>query len=170
MKKLLVFSAVSAAIALTEAAVTVTGVNALQRWPWNGLVDVDFTIAGAGAGDVFTIDLSAEYAGGDKKIAAYTYTTEPIAGNGSHRITWNMGKDYPEFRAEDLCVSVTATPFSDKIRELASSLYQDERGDSLAKPPPSLPRRVNASLFRIGDDPRGPIKYPRTSTPNKCRQ
>ena len=113
MKKLLVFSAVSAAIALTEAAVTVTGVNALQRWPWNGLVDVDFTIAGAGAGDVFTIDLSAEYAGGDKKIAAYTYTTEPIAGNGSHRITWNMGKDYPEFRAEDLCVSVTATPFSD---------------------------------------------------------
>ena len=113
MKKLLVLSAVSAAIALVEAAVTITGVNARQRWPWNGLVDVDFTIAGAGTGDAFAIDLSAEYAGGDKKIAAYTYTTEPIAGNGSNRITWNMGKDYPEFRAEDLCVSVTATPLSD---------------------------------------------------------
>lgn len=113
MKKLLIFSTVSAAIVLAEAAITITGVNARQRWPWNGLVDVDFTIAGAGAGDVFAIDISAEYAGGDKKIAAYTYTTEPIVGNGSNRITWNMGKDYPEFRAEDLCVSVTATPLSD---------------------------------------------------------
>ena len=112
MKKLLVLVAASAAVAFAEAAVTITGVNARQRWPWNGLVDVDFTIAGANSGDVFAIDLSAEYAGGDKKIAAYTYTTEPIAGNGSHRVTWNMGKDYPEFRAEDLCVSVTATPFS----------------------------------------------------------
>ena len=112
MKKLLIFAAVSAAAALTEAAVTITGVNARQRWPWNGLVDVDFTITGAAAGEAFAIDLSAAYAGGDKKIAAYTYETEPIAGNGSHRITWNMGRDYPEFRAEDLCISVTATPFS----------------------------------------------------------
>jgi formylglycine-generating enzyme required for sulfatase activity len=112
MKKLLIFAAVSAAAALTEAAVTITGVNARQRWPWNGLVDVDFTITGAAAGEAFAIDLSAAYAGGDKKIAAYTYETEPIAGNGSHRITWNMGRDYPEFRAEDLRISVTATPFS----------------------------------------------------------
>ncbi|MBR3923451.1 MAG: hypothetical protein IKJ45_10065, partial [Kiritimatiellae bacterium] len=112
MKKLLILAAVSAAAALTEAAVTITGVDARQRWPWNGLVDVDFTITGAAAGEAFAIDLSAAYAGGDKKIAAYTYETEPIAGNGSHRITWNMGRDYPEFRAEDLRISVTATPFS----------------------------------------------------------
>ena len=76
-------------------------------------MDVDFTISGAAAGEAFAIDLNAEYAGGDKKLAAYTYTTEPVvAGSATHRITWDMGKDYPDFRAEDLRVSVTATPFS----------------------------------------------------------
>lgn len=50
MKKLLILAAVSAAAALTEAAVTITDITARQRWPWNGIVDVDFTIAGASAG------------------------------------------------------------------------------------------------------------------------
>ena len=112
MKKLTIIAAAFAAFA-ADAAITITGVTARQRWPWNSLVDVDFTISGAAAGEAFAIDINAEYAGGDKKLAAYTYTTEPVvAGSATHRLTWNMGKDYPNFRAEDLRVSVTATPFS----------------------------------------------------------
>ena len=44
MKKLILTAAACAAIAAN--ALTVTDVTARQRWPWNTLVDIDFTING----------------------------------------------------------------------------------------------------------------------------
>lgn len=109
MKKLIMVAAAVSALA-ASAAITITGVSARQRWPWNSLVDVDFTINGAVAGEAFAIDITAEYGGG--KMSAFTYMSEPVVGAGSHRLVWNMGKDYPDFHAEDMRISVTATPFS----------------------------------------------------------
>ena len=111
MKKLMILAATFAAL-VADAAVTITGVSARQRWPWNGLVDVDFTISGAAAGEAFAIDIDATSAGGDKKLSACTYATEPVAGNGDSRIVWDLGADYPNFRATDLRITVTATPIS----------------------------------------------------------
>ena len=113
MKKLLVFAAVSAAVAFVEAAVTITDITARQRWPWNGLVDVDFTISGASVGEVFAVDVDATAANGATQLSAKTYTTEPIAGTGANRIVWDFGADYPEFRASDVRISVTVTPISE---------------------------------------------------------
>ena len=111
MKKLMMVVAALSAIA-ASAEITITGVTARQRWPWNSLVDVDFAINGAAVGEAFAIDITAECAGGEKKLAACSYFTEPIAGPGTNRVVWDMGKDFPNFRAEDLRVTVTATPFS----------------------------------------------------------
>ncbi len=97
----------------SASALTVTDVTARQRWPWNSLVDVDFTIGGAGAGDAFAIDVTATYDGGTKTLRARTFASEPIGRTGSNRLVWNFGADYPDFKAEDLQVTVTATPFSD---------------------------------------------------------
>ena len=105
------FAVVGAAFA-AQAAVTITDVSARQRWPWNSLVDVDFKINGAEDGQRFVIDITAEYADGDKKLAARTYFTDPVVDGGSQRVVWDMGADCPGFRAEDLCVYVTATPFT----------------------------------------------------------
>ena len=93
-------------------AVTVTGVSACQRWPWNGLVDVDFNIGGSSVADLFKVEVTAVYANGTKKLSARTYLDEPIVGPGTHRITWDLGADCPEFKADDLQVAVTATPIS----------------------------------------------------------
>ena len=101
--------------ALAAAAVDVTGGAARQRWPWNGLVDVDFTVSGAEndgwGGPMFHIDVTAVYNGG-KTAYARTFVTEPIATVGVNRVTWNFGADYPETVASNLSVFVTATPFS----------------------------------------------------------
>ena len=101
--------------ALAAAAVEVTGVAARQRWPWNGLVDVDFTVSGAESdgwgGPRFHIDVTATYNGG-KTAYARTFATEPVATAGVNRVTWNFGADYPETVASNLSVFVTATPFS----------------------------------------------------------
>ena len=99
------------AVAGMSQAFTVTGVSAHQRWPWNNLVDVDFTIGGADANALFRIEVKAAYAGGDRIIEAKTFVTEPIAKAGTSRVTWDFGKDYPNFKAEDLRVAVTATPY-----------------------------------------------------------
>lgn len=111
MKKLMMFAAACSALA-AEAAITITDVSARQRWPWNGLVDVDFTISGAAAGEAFAIDIDATAAGGATQLSAKTYAVEPVAGAGANRIVWDLGADYPEFRANDVRISVTATPIS----------------------------------------------------------
>lgn len=111
MKKLMMFAAACSALA-ASAAITITDVSARQRWPWNGLVDVDFTIAGAAAGEAFAIDIDATAASGATQLSAKTYAVEPVAGAGANRIVWDLGADYPEFRANDVRISVTATPIS----------------------------------------------------------
>ena len=111
MKKLMMLATTFAAFA-ASAAVTITDVSARQRWPWNGLVDIDFTIGGAAAGEVFAIDIDATAASGATSLSAKTYMTEPIANAGDNRVVWNLAADYPEFRANDLRISVTATPIS----------------------------------------------------------
>lgn len=110
MKKPMMFAATFAAVATMQAAVTITDITARQRWPWNGLVDIDFTIAGAQSGDAFAIDIDA--VSGSTTLSAKTYITEPVAGLGDNRIVWDLGKDYPEFRTKDLRISVTATTVS----------------------------------------------------------
>ena len=111
MNKAILFAVTCATLA-ASSAVTITDVSARQRWPWNGLVDVDFTINGAAAGEAFAIDIDATAASGATQLSAKTYVTEPVAGNGDSRLVWDLGTDYPNFRANDLRISVTATPIS----------------------------------------------------------
>ena len=111
MKKLMMIAAALSALA-ASAEITITGVTARQRWPWNSLVDIDFTISGAAVGEAFAIDIDATAASGATQLSARTYATEPVAGAGANRIVWDLGADYPNFRANDVRISVTATPFS----------------------------------------------------------
>ena len=99
-------------VAIAANAATITDVTARQRWPWNNLVDVDFFIEGE-SGEAYAIDLTATAAGGEKTLCATTFVTEPIATAGvTNRVVWNLGADYPNFKATDFKVTVTATPFS----------------------------------------------------------
>ena len=112
MKKLMMVAAAFSAL-LASAEITITGVTARQRWPWNSLVDVDFTIGGVAQGEAYYVDVTATYDNGNRSLVAKTFETEPIAAAGKNRIVWDLGADYPNFKADDLRVTVTATPFSD---------------------------------------------------------
>ena len=108
MRKILVL-AVACSTLVSLAETTITGVSARQRWPWNGLVDVVFTVGNAQTDNPFKVELRATYAGGTKEIAGHTYLDEPLVGPGTHRITWDLGADCPNFKANDLQISVVAT-------------------------------------------------------------
>ena len=111
MKELLILAALT--VAASGSAVTVTDVAAKQRWPWNNLVDVDFTVS-ASAGETYRVFLSASCSGGAKEFSAVTFRSEPIATNGANRVTWDFGADYPNVRAEDMQVTVSLATYTDE--------------------------------------------------------
>ena len=109
MKKLITICTSMAAV--VASATAITGISANQRWPWNGLMDVDFTLSGSAASMAYRIELSATYNSGTNSVYAKSYLTEPVVeGDGAKRVTWNLGADCPELKADDFTVSVTATP------------------------------------------------------------
>lgn len=109
-----------AAIAFTAAAtasadIAVSGVTARQRWPWNNLVDIDFTLSGTEAGALYQADVAARFPGieGDE-VAAKSLVTEPIvSGDGTHRVTWDLEAQYPGLVTSNFTARVTVTPLGD---------------------------------------------------------
>ena len=111
------FLAAACAIGITSvaSAIDVSDVSARQRWPWNNLVDVDFTLSGTAADTYYQIDVAATFPGiaGDE-VGAKTLITEPIvSGDGAHRLTWDLEAQYPGLVTTNFKVRVTATPLGD---------------------------------------------------------
>ena len=106
--------AASALATSAFATPTVDSVTARQRWPWNNLVDVTFTVSGSDSQeDFYRVDVSATYPGvvGDR-LPARTLRDEPIVkGDGTYRIVWDMGADAPGLVTSNLTVQVTVAPF-----------------------------------------------------------
>ena len=75
---------------------TVSVDRVLQRYPWNGLVDIDYTVAGF-TGDAADYQLVVDLVltGATQRIygfANYAPCDAPVT-NGSHRLTWNAPAD-----------------------------------------------------------------------------
>ncbi len=93
----------------------VTSVAARQRYPWNGLVDVDVSFEGK-SGETYRIELSATDETGGTNLpvrTAWLEGSESAVGNpvdvpapGTHRLVWNAGADLPAgFVADRVTVS-----------------------------------------------------------------
>jgi len=114
----LLAAAVPATAGLTDLdnpGPAVTSVSMRQRYPWNGLMDVDVTFEGK-SGETYRIELSAlDMAGGTNLPVrtAWLEGAESAVGNpvdvpapGTHRLVWNAGADLPAgFVADRVTVS-----------------------------------------------------------------
>ena len=109
-----VILAVAMGTTFAACAYEVENVTARSRFPWNGLVDIDYEITGAKSGEAFAIDVTANYSNGVCKLVGHTYKGSPIAGAGQNHLVWDMGADCPNVFAPDMKVAVSATPFGDK--------------------------------------------------------
>ena len=98
-------------------AVEISSITAKQRWPWNNLVDIDFTLS-APAGEAYRVRVEAKNSDGSKTYLATQYANDPIAVNGKNRITWNFGADYPGVRANDIKFAVSVYPYNDSTDPL----------------------------------------------------
>ena len=116
----------AAALALNAMATPeVTGVSARQRWPWNNLVDVTFTVSGSDSAETFyRVDVSAVYPGvaGDR-LPAQTLLDEPLVkGDGTYRFVWDMGADAPGLVTSNLTVQVTVAPVRVTLPSVTATL------------------------------------------------
>lgn len=99
-----------------DIAFEVKDVEAHQRYPWNGKVDIDFTIDSAVEGSNFTVSVSAEDTVGKTNVvlSAVRYDDKiPLSrlgkiAAGRHRLTWDGDADVPDTLIPSLAFSVSA--------------------------------------------------------------
>lgn len=94
-----------------QAAVSVTNVKAVQRYPWNGLVDIDYTVVCDDANaNVYVFPEGTDNDTG-ALLQLKTLTGDGASGAvkaGTHRMTWNAAKDQPNFHSSSFSVKMTA--------------------------------------------------------------
>ena len=100
------------AFASSAPVVSVSCVSAKPRWPFSGLVDVDYTVSASPEGTKAAVSVSGYDHDRNMPLAARTLEGEgasaPVEA-GRRRITWNVAADYPGFHAAAFSVAVEAT-------------------------------------------------------------
>ena len=107
MKKIITAGvAVAVAVAFADAP-TISNVRAQQRYPWNGLVDIDYTITGDTTG--LNLLFSARDAETGATYRPMTFLSTPSSSAGTNRATWNPKADGYSIVSTSIVVSVLLT-------------------------------------------------------------
>ena len=118
MKKLILMlmMAASAAGLAAEVTVGVTNVVSRQRYPWNGLVDIDCEITCSNAKTNINLYLSAKDNAANRSLpmrhvwleSDATHTNALEVKAGKHRLVWDAGADAPNVVSGDVTIDVQA--------------------------------------------------------------
>lgn len=111
--------------ASADIAFEVKDVEAHQRYPWNGKVDIDFTIDSAVEGSNFAVRVEAKDTVGKTNITLKTVKYEDKVAlssleklpAGRHRVTWDADQDVPDALISSLAFSVSAWTVNEAIPE-----------------------------------------------------
>ena len=111
MKKLVLVVAAALCALAVSAAVAVKDVSCRQRYPWNGLVDIDYTVeSDDAAADVYV------FPQGKDNVTGVSLQMRTLSGEGANgpvkpgtrRMTWDAAKDQPNFNTTSFSVKMTA--------------------------------------------------------------
>ena len=102
------------------ADVRVTNVTVKPRWPWNGLVDVTYTVEGE-PDQYYSVSFSGHDQVRDEEIEMKSMSSEDtrfgtrfdtrfLVISGTYTATWDVAKDKPGFHSPSFTVNVEATP------------------------------------------------------------
>ena len=155
------------------AAPTITGVTAQQRYPWNGKVDISYTMTGDIAAEakqraVFT---SLKVMAIDK-VANTTNIATQLSGDtaltaGTHKFVWDMNAEGLTFKSSNVVfnVSCKTTPATYCVIDLSAGANATSYPVTYLASPPSggfnvneykttklVLRRIEAGTFIMGGD------------------
>lgn len=101
----------------------IENVTARQRYPWNGLVDINCTLSGD-EGGTYALKVSAKDKVGGTNLVVNAVSVEggavtnnPVSTSlGDCHLVWNAGVDLPDgFRSDQVAISVTVQDLSKKF-------------------------------------------------------
>ena len=144
-----------------------------QRYPWNGTVDISYTVTGDIAAEakqraVFTaLKVTAQ-----DKVANTTYTATKLSGDraltaGTHKFVWDMNAEGLTFKSTDVVftVSCETTPATYCVIDLSAGANATSYPVTYLAEPPSggfnvdaykttklVLRRIEAGTFIMGED------------------
>ncbi len=114
--KLMIVAAFAAGMAASAQGAEVTDVAARQRWPWNGLVDIDCTVSGIDGTD-YGLDFAVAAVMPDSSVhnatnfwVAKDGKKSPVQGvcsNGNYRLIWDARADLGPELYSNVVVRVT---------------------------------------------------------------
>ena len=138
-KTVLVMAAIGAAfVAMATTSFEVKNVEAHQRWPWNGKVDIDFNIECADHSASFRVNVECTDHDGNTNIVLQTlkYNGQGAAATlftlapGQHRIVWDGDADVPNRQLRNISFAVYAKLAGDE--DAATYMVIDLSGGSEA--------------------------------------
>ena len=106
-KIMVVVVAVAMAAGAFADVPTIGNVKAQQRYPWNGLVDIDYTITGDTTG--LNLSFSARDTESGATYRPMTFLSTPSSSAGANRATWNPKADGYSIVSSNIVVSVLLT-------------------------------------------------------------
>ena len=99
------------------AEVCVTNVTVKPRWPWNGLVDVTYTVEGE-PGQYYSVSFSGHDQVRDEEIEMRSMSGlggRTLVSPGTYTATWDAARDLPkEFHTPSFVVDVEAAAVSEE--------------------------------------------------------
>lgn len=113
MNKTLIALGALVCSAATAVASTITGVTAQQRYPWNGKVDISYTVSGdiaaeAKQGNAFAwLKVSAVDLDANETYVATQQFGDAALSAGRHTITWDMEAEGLTFKSTNVVFKVS---------------------------------------------------------------
>ena len=100
-------------IAPVKATAEVKNIRFASRWPFLGKLDVDYELVTMPVGTCAAVTLSGHDDDHDVAMAATTLSGDGAEGAipaGQHRLTWDVGTDYPKFHVRNFSIEMSAVP------------------------------------------------------------
>lgn len=109
MKRVMIATVMTVAILSVEASVSVTNVTCQQRYPWNGMVDIDYEIVSDQPDALFWVYPKGTDNWLGKRVVMNTLSGDGATnavGVGKHRMVWDAKTDMPKYHTKDLQVTL----------------------------------------------------------------
>ena len=105
-------------MAVSADAATITGVTAKQRYPWNGKVDISYTVTGDVTAGLPSDRMPVLSLSATNRVAGTNYVADTgcVSGDtgtaeGVHHVVWDLNAQEIEFKSDDVVFTVAyATP------------------------------------------------------------
>ncbi len=118
MNRILTVMMAIAGMAVSADAATITGVTAKQRYPWNGKVDITYTLTGDVTAGLSSDRMPVLLLSATNCVAGTNYVadTRCVSGDtgtaeGVHHVVWDLNAQGLEFKSDDVVFTVA---YSDK--------------------------------------------------------